>query len=63
MSKFTIENQLNSMPLNTAAIRNLSYFSPVFKYNDILNGFGYYDFISELDLNYDSRYEEIVEES
>ncbi|CAK7078046.1 insulinase family protein [Tissierella sp.] len=60
MSKFTIENQLNSMPLNTAAIRNLSYFSPVFKYNDILNGFDYYDFISELNLNYDSKYEEIV---
>ena len=60
MSKFNIENQLNNMPTNMAAIRNLSYFSPVFRYNDTLNGFGYYDFISKLDSNYDSKYEEIV---
>ncbi|MBU5425222.1 insulinase family protein [Tissierella pigra] len=60
MSKFNVENQLNNMPTNMAAIRNISYFSPIFKYNDNLNGFGYYDFISDLDLNYDSKFEDIV---
>lgn len=60
MSKFNVESQLNNMPLNMASIRNLSYFSPSYAYADNLNGFAYYDFIVELDKNFDGKYEEIV---
>lgn len=58
--KSNIENQLNSGPINIGIIRNLSYFSPAYKYNDQLFGLSYYDFIVDLDKNFDDKYEETV---
>ena len=42
-----------------AANRAVSYFSPIAKYNEILSGLSFYDFIVELDKNLDKNFEEI----
>ncbi len=58
--KNDIEGELNSNPINAGVIRNLSYFSPAYKYSDNLLGLSYYDFIVDLDRNFDKKYDEII---
>ncbi|NLK44522.1 MAG: insulinase family protein [Tissierellia bacterium] len=58
--KGNLEAELIGGPINMGAIRNISYFSPSEKYLDTLTGFSYYDFIADLDKNFDDKYENIV---
>ncbi|GFN34342.1 insulinase family protein [Tepidimicrobium xylanilyticum] len=59
--KSNLEMQMSSSPIEIGIIRNLSYYSPVYKYNDLLSGLSYYDFIVDLDKNFDKKYEEMVQ--
>lgn len=40
--------------------RTLSYFSPSAKYNELLNGLSFYNFICELENNFEDYYEKII---
>lgn len=43
-----------------AANRAMSYVDPMMKYKEVAEGMGYYDFIKDLDRNFDDRIDEVV---
>lgn len=57
--KSRFEMKINQEGHNVASGRVISYFSSLGKYMEITSGFQYYVFISDIEKNFDSKFEEI----
>lgn len=59
--KSRLSMQLNSAGHSTAAVRAMSYFSPVNAFNDAVGGIEFYQFVEDLEKNFEERKAELKE--
>ncbi|WP_300410189.1 insulinase family protein [Lagierella sp.] len=59
--KINLENQILQAGHSIAILRSLSYQNQKEKFNDYISGVSYYDFINELNKDFDSRFEALKE--
>ena len=60
MSKSRLQSRFQSSGHATAALRAMSYFSPISKLKDLTAGISYYEVIKELEEHFDEHKEELV---
>ncbi len=60
MTKSRLQMKFQSSGHTTAALRALSYLSPLSKFKDLTAGIGYYEVIKQLEENFDTEKESII---